>query len=109
MVTFPGPFTGSFSVCFPIVPQRPLSRRLDLCNVGHPRTNNHATLSYMTIPDPEFQRLILQIERDLLAQANLRVLLTAANTTLAGHRQELQSVTARMKRVHRSSWKRPPR
>jgi hypothetical protein len=63
----------------------------------------------MAITDPEFQRLILQIERDLLAQANLRVLLTAANTTLADHRHELQSVTARMKRVHLSSWKRPPR
>jgi hypothetical protein len=63
----------------------------------------------MAITDPEFRRLILLIERDLLAQANLRVLLTAANTTLAAHRQDLQSVTTGMKRVHRSSWKRPPR
>ena len=46
----------------------------------------------------EFTRLILQIERDLLARAQLRVLLTAADTTVAGHRQELRNLKARIAR-----------
>jgi hypothetical protein len=46
----------------------------------------------------EFKRLILQIERDLLAQARLRTLLAAADATVVGHRQELQTVKARIKR-----------
>ena len=49
----------------------------------------------------EFKRLILQIERDLLAETHLRTLLTAATTTIAGHRQELRSVEARIKRTRR--------
>ena len=44
-------------------------------------------------------RLILRIERDLLAQAQLRVLLAAADTSVAGHRQELRSLKARMARA----------
>jgi hypothetical protein len=46
----------------------------------------------------EFNRLILQIERDILAEANLRVLLTEARTVVGGHRRELQTVRARLKR-----------
>jgi hypothetical protein len=48
-----------------------------------------------------FKRLILQIERDLLAQAQLRILLAAANTTIAGDREELRSVKARIGRTQR--------
>lgn len=47
----------------------------------------------------ELKRLILQIERDLLAQAQLRTLLTAADKTVATHRQKLRSVKARVKRT----------
>jgi hypothetical protein len=46
-----------------------------------------------------FKRLILQIERDLLAQAQLRILLAAADTTIAGDREELRSVKARIGRT----------
>jgi hypothetical protein len=49
----------------------------------------------------EFKRLILQIERDLLAQSQLRRLLTAADVVIAGHRQKLRSVKARIKRTKR--------
>ena len=48
-----------------------------------------------------FKRLILQIERDLLAQAQLRILLAAADTTIAGDREELRSVKARIGRTQR--------
>ena len=47
----------------------------------------------------EFHRLILQIERDAVAQAHLRRLLTMAATTLAGHREELRAVKARIRRL----------
>jgi len=50
----------------------------------------------------EFKRLVLQIERDLAAQANLRALLTTAGTTVSGHREELRSVQTRIKRVQRA-------
>jgi len=43
-------------------------------------------------------RLVLQVERDVLAQAQLRMLLTAADTTVAGRRQELRNLKARMAR-----------
>ena len=49
----------------------------------------------------EFKRLIRQIERDLLAQAQLRLLLTAADTTIADDRHRLRSVKARIKRTQR--------
>jgi hypothetical protein len=45
-----------------------------------------------------FTGLILRIERGLLAQAQLRTLLAAADTTVAGHRQELRSLKARIAR-----------
>jgi len=52
----------------------------------------------MPTPDrAEFKRLILQIERDLLAQARLRTLLTSAGETVAGHKQDLRTVEARLR------------
>lgn len=54
----------------------------------------------MSITDrAKFRRLILQLERDMLAQAHLRVLLNTADTTVAGHRQQLRTVSARIKRT----------
>ncbi len=47
----------------------------------------------------ELRRLILQVERDLLAKARFRALLTAASDTVAGHREELRSVKAEMIRA----------
>jgi hypothetical protein len=47
----------------------------------------------------EFKRLILQIERDLLAETHLRTLLAAASTTMAGRRLELRALEARLKRT----------
>jgi hypothetical protein len=59
----------------------------------------YATLSYVTTPQlTPLQRLILQIERDLLAQAQLRALLTAADKTVGDNRQSLRTVKARIKR-----------
>jgi hypothetical protein len=46
----------------------------------------------------EFERLILRLERDLAAQMHLRVLLTAADTTVAGRRRELRNLKAQMAR-----------
>ena len=46
----------------------------------------------------EFMRLILRLERDLVAQLHLRVLLTDADTTVADRRRELRSLKARMAR-----------
>ena len=48
-----------------------------------------------------FKRLILQIERDLQAQSQLRILLAVADTTIAGDRQELRTVKARLGRTQR--------
>jgi hypothetical protein len=54
----------------------------------------------VSIADPgESNRLILQIQRDLVAQARLKSLLTAAATTLAGHRRELRTVERRLARA----------
>jgi hypothetical protein len=47
----------------------------------------------------KFNRLILQLERDMVAQAQLRVLLTTADTAVAGRRQQLRTVGARLKRT----------
>jgi len=47
----------------------------------------------------EFKRLMLQIERDLLAETHLRTLLAAASTTIAGRRLELRAIEARIKRT----------
>jgi hypothetical protein len=49
----------------------------------------------------DVKRLILQIERDLLAQAHLRTLLTQAGTIVAGHRAELRAVKTRINRTRR--------
>jgi hypothetical protein len=57
----------------------------------------------MTPDSAEFRRLILQIERDLMAHAQLRWLLTDAEATLANRRQDLRAVKARIKRTQ------PPR
>jgi hypothetical protein len=43
-------------------------------------------------------QLLLQVERDSLAQAQLKTLLTAADFAIAGHRQELRSLKARIAR-----------
>jgi hypothetical protein len=54
----------------------------------------------MTTPHRiQFQRLLLQIERDLVAQAQLRTLLTAADKAVAEDRQELRAAKARIKRT----------
>jgi len=54
----------------------------------------------VSIADPgESNRLILQIQRDLVAQARLKSLWTAAATTLAGHRRELRTVERRLARA----------
>ena len=63
------------------------------------QTGPCATLSYVATPQlTELQRLILQIERDLVAQAQLRTALTAGDETVADDRQELRVIKARMKR-----------
>jgi hypothetical protein len=49
-----------------------------------------------------FRRLILQIERDLLARRCLRTLLTRADATLAGRRRDLRNLKARMKQGPRA-------
>jgi hypothetical protein len=54
----------------------------------------------------EFNRLLVQIERDLVAQANLRALLTEAGTTVATHRSELQTIKGRIDRLRRDAGKR---
>jgi hypothetical protein len=46
----------------------------------------------------ERRRLILQIERDVLAQVQLRTLLAVADATVAGRRRDLRNLTARMAR-----------
>jgi len=43
-------------------------------------------------------RLLLQIERALLARAQLRLLVAAADTTVAGHREALRTLKARIAR-----------
>jgi hypothetical protein len=54
----------------------------------------------MAITDrAEFSRLILQIERDLLSQAQLRTLLAAASTSVVDHRRDLRTIEARLKRT----------
>jgi hypothetical protein len=45
----------------------------------------------------EFERLILQIERDLVATARLRVLLADAEETSKLHKRELRRIGARKK------------
>jgi hypothetical protein len=53
----------------------------------------------MTLADRrELSRMTLQVERDLLTRTRLKILLTAANTTLRHRRQALRTVTARIAR-----------
>jgi hypothetical protein len=47
----------------------------------------------------ELKQLMLQIERDLLAQSQLRTLLSAADATVAVRRQRLRVIRARIKRA----------
>jgi hypothetical protein len=49
----------------------------------------------------EFNRLTLQIERDLLSRAHLRALLVSANAMVAGHQQDLRALKARLARARR--------
>jgi len=49
----------------------------------------------------ERTRLVLQIERDLVTEARLRTLLTAAQTTLATHRRELRTLERRFSHTRR--------
>ena len=66
------------------------------------RGNNIATLSYMATPQlTELQRLILQIERDLATQAQLRTLLTVADQVVASDREELRRIKAQLKRTRK--------
>ena len=44
----------------------------------------------------EIRRLILQIERGVLARAQLKVLVTAATSALTGHRRTLRVLQARV-------------
>lgn len=46
----------------------------------------------------QLRRLVLRLERDVLAQAQLRALLATADVAVAGHRQEVRSLKARMAR-----------
>ena len=46
----------------------------------------------------QFKQLVLQIERDLLSQAHLRGLLTAAEENIADHRKQLRTVKSRVAR-----------
>ena len=54
----------------------------------------------------EFNRLLVQIERDLVAHANLRALLTEAGTTVATHRSDLQTIKVRINRLRCDAGKR---
>jgi hypothetical protein len=57
----------------------------------------------------ETTRLILQIERDVLAQTHLSTLLISARATLAGHREELHAVQARITRTRSANGRRAKR
>ncbi len=59
----------------------------------------------MAMSPREFRRLVLQIERDLVAQSQLRTMLAAAGVTLRDHRQTLRDLRAgvgRSERIHTS-------
>ena len=73
-----------------------------LCVFLERRGNDIAILSYMATPQlTELQRLILQIERDLATQAQLRTLLTAADQVVANNREELRRIKAHIKRTRK--------
>jgi hypothetical protein len=60
-----------------------------------------ASMKYLT-DFKEVRRLILQIERDLLRQSRLKMMLLAATVTVADHRQELRTAKNRMARAGRA-------
>jgi hypothetical protein len=75
----------------------------DVCNSVQRTPGEHGYGDGMSNTDRTvFKRLILQIERDLLAQSQLKILLAAADTTIAGDREELRSVKARIGRAQRA-------
>jgi hypothetical protein len=49
----------------------------------------------------EFTALTLKIQRALLAQAQLRALLTSADAAVSGRRRELRNLKARLARTSR--------
>ena len=51
----------------------------------------------------KLQRLILRTERDLVARAQLRTLLTVADEIVANDRQELRTITTRIKRTRKKA------
>ena len=61
-------------------------------------TDPRASLSYMTTPHSELQRLLLQTERNLAAQTQLRTLLAVAEKAVADDRQQLRAVKDLIKR-----------
>jgi hypothetical protein len=65
-----------------------------------------ALTKYATTDFNEVQRLILQIERDLLKESRLKTLLLSAGGVVSDHRQELRTAKARMVRAA-SARKRP--
>ena len=68
----------------------------------HRPTGIGASVSYMVSANrAEVARLTLRIERDLLVQNRLRMLLTDAGTTLSRHRLELTEFKARIRRTER--------
>ena len=46
----------------------------------------------------EVRRMVLQLERDVVARAQLRLLLTTADTLVVGDRVQLRALRARLKR-----------
>ena len=76
-----------------------------VCTSEQRRRAVSVILSYMATTNrpTEFRRVILKIERDLVAQAQLRALLAVADKTVADDRQTLRTVKARMQRARRSS------
>jgi hypothetical protein len=46
----------------------------------------------------EVRRLALQLERDVVARAHLRQLLTTTDSTITGDRVQLRALRARLKR-----------
>ncbi len=72
----------------------------ELCNSEQAETDPCATLSYMPIPHrTELRQLLLQTQRDLVAQTQLRTLLTVAEKAVAEDRQQLRAFKARIKRT----------
>ena len=74
----------------------PRSPRLVQFRTAH---TSSSPLTYVAMTDrAQLMRLVLCLERDVLAQAQLRTLLAAADVAIAGHRQEVRNLKARMAR-----------